>query len=66
MKRVPDHTDARARLICVADRGAEAVSVGAGVIAQVEAEWAAHVGSRRLTQLRETLNRLREIIDPYR
>lgn len=65
VERTPDPTDARARLVRVADRGAAAVPVGARVIAEIEAEWTAHVGTGRMTQLRQTLNRLREITDPY-
>lgn len=65
VERTADPTDARARLVRIADRGAEAVPVGAAVIAEIEAEWAAHIGRQRMTQLRQTLNRLREITDPY-
>ena len=63
VERVPDPTDARARLVRVAPRGAAAVATGARIIADVEAEWAAHLGRGRTTQLRETLTRLREITD---
>ena len=66
VERTPDPTDARARLVRVADRGAAAVPVGAAVIAEIEAEWTAHIGTQRMTQLRQTLNRLRDITDPYR
>jgi DNA-binding MarR family transcriptional regulator len=65
VERTPDPTDARARLVRVAARGAKAVPVGAAAIAQIEAEWTTHLGSKRMTQLRQTLNRLREITDPY-
>ena len=66
VERTPDPTDARARLVRVAARGAQAVPVGAAVIAEIEAEWTIHLGSKRMAQLRQTLNRLREITDPYR
>ena len=66
VERTPDPTDARARLVRVADRGAAAVPVGAAVIAEIEAEWTAHIGTQRMTQLRQTLNRLRDITDPHR
>lgn len=65
VERTPDPTDARARLVRVAARGAQGVPVGAAVIAEIEAEWTAHLGSKRMTQLRQTLNLLREITDPY-
>jgi hypothetical protein len=50
----------------LAERGRAAGAVAAAVVAEVEAEWAAHLGARRMTQLRETLGLLREITDPYR
>jgi DNA-binding MarR family transcriptional regulator len=65
VKRVPDPTDARARLVRIAERGAEAVPFAAQVVADVEAEWTAHLGRQRMQQLRQILARLREITDPY-
>ncbi len=66
VERTPDPVDARARLVRVADRGAEAVLVGAAAIAEVEAEWTEYVGTRRMVELRKTLDLLREITDPYK
>ena len=66
VRRTPDPTDARARLVRIAERGAAAKPVADAVVAQVEAEWQAHLGERRWRQLREALTRLREITDPYR
>jgi DNA-binding MarR family transcriptional regulator len=63
--RVPDPTDARARLVRVAPRGKRATALAAKVVAQVEAEWAAHLGRQRMAQLRQILTRLRGITDPY-
>jgi DNA-binding MarR family transcriptional regulator len=63
--RVPDPADARARLVRVAERGARVIPVAAAVVAQVEAEWAAHLGAAETERLRATLTRLREITDPY-
>jgi DNA-binding MarR family transcriptional regulator len=65
VERRPDPTDARARLVCIAPRGMEAVQVAAGIVAEVEAEWTAHLGSHDMQQLRQSLTRLREITDPY-
>ena len=65
VERVPDPTDARARLVRVAARGAEVVEQAAAVVAEVEAEREAHLGVRRMRQLREGLSRLRELTDPY-
>jgi DNA-binding MarR family transcriptional regulator len=63
--RVPDPADGRARLVCVAERGAAAVRVAATAVGEVEAEWAGYLGARSMRQLRRTLSRLREITDPY-
>jgi DNA-binding MarR family transcriptional regulator len=66
VRRTPDPTDARARLVRIAERGAAAVPVADAVVAEVEAEWRVHLGERRWRQLREALSRLREVTDPYR
>lgn len=65
VERRPDPIDGRARLVCVAARGAEAVQAGATVGAEVEARWAAHLGRARMGQLRAALTKLREITDPF-
>ncbi|MBJ7451818.1 MAG: MarR family transcriptional regulator [Blastococcus sp.] len=66
VRRTPDPTDARARLVRLAERGIAAQPVAAAVLAEVEDEWRAHLGERRWRQLREALTALREITDPYR
>jgi DNA-binding MarR family transcriptional regulator len=66
VRRTPDPTDARARLVRIADRGAAIQVAAAAVVAEVEEEWRAHLGERRWNQLREALTRLREITDPFR
>jgi DNA-binding MarR family transcriptional regulator len=65
VERVADPTDARARLVRVAERGAKAIPLAAAAVAEVEAEWTAHLGAQRMRQLRQHLTRLREITDPY-
>lgn len=65
VKRVPDPTDRRARLVCVAERGLAAIPVAEGTVAEVEKEWETHLGKRRMSQLRQALSMLREITDPY-
>jgi DNA-binding MarR family transcriptional regulator len=65
VERVPDPTDGRARLVCVTARGALAATHANAVVARVEAEWAEHLGSRRMAQLRHALTVLRDITDPY-
>ena len=64
VERVPDPGDARARLIRVAARGAAAVEVAAGVVAEVEDRWMRHLGRKRMSELRATLAQLLEITDP--
>lgn len=63
--RVPDPRDRRARLVRLAERGLRVVEVARSVEVQVEAEWAAHLGPRRMAALREALEALREVTDPY-
>jgi DNA-binding MarR family transcriptional regulator len=65
VRRVPDPTDARARLVQIAPRGEEAVKIARVVEAEVEAEWTRHLGKQATSQLRRALTRLREITDPY-
>ncbi|MDD7937416.1 MarR family transcriptional regulator [Actinomycetospora lutea] len=66
VRRVPDPDDGRARLVQIADRGRRGVEASRAVVARVEAEWEAHLGKRRMTQLRDILADLREITDPWR
>lgn len=65
VERVPDPADARARLVRVAERGVRASVLAAQAVADVEAEWTAHLGARRTAQLRGILTDLRELTDPY-
>ena len=64
--RVPDPTDGRARLVQIAERGARSVEASREIVAEVEAELTAHLGVRRMAQLRRILTDLREITDPWR
>jgi DNA-binding MarR family transcriptional regulator len=66
VERVPDPDDGRARLVRITERGARSVAASAGIVAEVEAEWTAHLGARRMDQLRQILADLREITDPWR
>ena len=66
VRRRPDPTDGRARLVEVAERGLAAAAVGAAVVAEVEAEWTAHLGTERMAALRSALVALREITDTFR
>jgi DNA-binding MarR family transcriptional regulator len=66
VRRVPDPTDKRARLVQMAERGQEVVALARRIEHDVEAEWTAHLGHETAAQLRAALERLREITDPYR
>ena len=66
VRREPDPTDARARLVVIADRGLAAVEVARRTEAEVQAEWTRHLGRRATAQVHQALTRLREITDPYR
>jgi DNA-binding MarR family transcriptional regulator len=65
VRRTPDPTDARARLVRISERGEAAVAAAAGVVAEVEGEWAEFLGPTRTASLRRTLLKLRTITDPY-
>lgn len=65
VERVPDPTDGRARLVKIAARGNAAREAVLPALAEVEAQWMAHIGPERMAQLRETLRLLREVADPY-
>jgi DNA-binding MarR family transcriptional regulator len=66
VRRMPDPTDARARLVVLAERGLAAVEIARRTEADVQTEWTGHLGKRATAQLHATLTRLREITDPYR
>jgi DNA-binding MarR family transcriptional regulator len=66
VERVPDPADRRARLVRIAERGARSVEASRDIVARVEAEWTAHLGERRMAQLRDILTDLREITDPWK
>jgi DNA-binding MarR family transcriptional regulator len=65
VERVPDPTDGRARLVRLTARGWRVIPVARAHERVVESEWAAHLGPRRMRQLRDALEMLREITDPY-
>ena len=65
VERVPDATDGRARLVRLTPRAKEAIPIARAEEQQIEEEWEAHLGTRRMQQLREALTMLRQITDPY-
>jgi DNA-binding MarR family transcriptional regulator len=66
VRRVPDPTDARARLVVIAERGQEVIEIARVAEAEIEAEWVDHLGAPAAQRLRAALERIREIADPYR
>jgi DNA-binding MarR family transcriptional regulator len=51
--------------VTITDKGQDAVRLAADEVAAVEAEWTAHLGTRRMRQLRQALTQLRAITDPW-
>ena len=65
VERVPDPSDARARLIRISERGRLGQERGRLTEQEVEAEWARHLGEDEMEHLRQTMIKLRETTDPY-
>jgi DNA-binding MarR family transcriptional regulator len=65
VERVPDPTDARARLIVMAERGRAAQAQARKVERAIEREWERHLDKDRMRALRESLEDLREVTDPW-
>ena len=65
VRRVPDPTDGRARLIVIEERGRRAAEVAMATSTEILAEWKAFLGTRNFTLLHQILDQLREIADPY-
>ena len=65
VRRAPDPTDGRARLIVIEERGRRAAEVAATTSSEILAEWRDYLGPRNFTLLHQILDQLREITDPY-
>ena len=57
--------DGRARLVRMTARARSAIRHARAEEVRIEEEWRAHLGDKRMKQLREALAALREITDPY-
>lgn len=66
VERVPDPSDARARLVRISARGRQALAVAAREERAVYEEWEEHLGARDMRRLTDIMGRLREVTDPYR
>src|SRR3954470_21847774 len=59
VERVPDPTDGRARRVRLTARAKAAIPHARAEEDRIEEEWQAHLGTRRMQQLREALTDLR-------
>lgn len=64
--RVPDPTDARARLVMLTEKGRAVCYAAASEISSVERQWRKDLGAKRYQEMRATLMQLRQITDPFR
>jgi len=60
VERVPDPADRRAKLVRSTARGSEVYSIAREVVAEIEREWTARLGARKMRELRELLQELNE------
>jgi DNA-binding MarR family transcriptional regulator len=65
VRRIPDPTDGRARLIAIEERGRRAVDVAMATVDEILSEWKSYLGTRNFALLQQILGQLREITDPY-
>jgi DNA-binding MarR family transcriptional regulator len=65
VERVPDPLDGRARLVAVTAKGQRLVELSLPVVREMEEVWVAHLGPERTRGLREALEALQEITDPW-
>jgi DNA-binding MarR family transcriptional regulator len=65
VRRLPDPTDGRARLIVIEERGRRAIEVAAATLDEILAEWKSCLGTSNFALLHQILDQLREITDPY-
>jgi DNA-binding MarR family transcriptional regulator len=65
VERTIDPTDGRGRLVRFTDKGQDVIRIARREETKIDAQWTAHLGERRMRQLREALSLLREITDPY-
>lgn len=60
VERIADPTDRRAKLVRATRRGSQVYEIAREVVAEMEAEWTARIGKRRMRELREILTELNE------
>jgi len=64
VERRPDPSDGRAKLVCLTERGWDAMREGRRQIGQIEAEWAATMDSHQFDSLASDLQLLLDRLDP--
>jgi len=64
LERRPDPSDGRAKLICLTERGWQAISEGRRLIAEIEVTWADALGGTDFESLCWELQRLLDVLDP--
>ena len=62
VERVPDPRDGRAKIVRLTERGQQAARVGSDIIASIEREWAASLGSEDMDELRSLLELLVDVL----
>jgi DNA-binding MarR family transcriptional regulator len=65
VERTADPRDRRARLVTITAKGQQLIELSTPVVRRVERAWEAHLGPARADQLRQTLQELRDITDPF-
>ncbi|MBM6400439.1 MarR family transcriptional regulator [Phycicoccus sp. MQZ13P-5] len=66
VERVRDPGDGRARLVRLTGHAHALLPVARAEEERIETEWAEHLGPERMAGLRDALEALREVTDPYR
>jgi DNA-binding MarR family transcriptional regulator len=64
LERTPDPSDRRAKLICLTERGWQAIREGRRLIGEIEAAWAEALGGSDLESLCQDMQRLLDALDP--
>src|SRR5450759_2026053 len=64
LKRRHDPSDGRAKLICLTERGWQAIREGRRLIAEIEVDWADALGASDFESLCRDLQRLLDVLDP--
>lgn len=63
VERLPDPNDGRAKIVHLTDRGWNLDNAAREILSQIEQEWAEQLGDERMTQLKQTLHDLIELIE---